>query len=642
MNNKNDEGQKLKRKSLYENYHKINQTSLLSHNSLEIDMKGFLNLLIIIICTTHFRLILENFKKYGLIIKIPKNCDLVKNLPLLFCFISLHVTIFFSWFIERYVTSWLYTCIDEDDQHTFKNIPMDDLSNKTDMIIEKKNYKSLYPNLIRRKKKNNTINNDNENNNNNNNNSNNNNSNNNSNNNNYNNCLHKDPPSIYSYDSNTTYENEPYDKFDKDNSTYDKCDKDILCDKKDSKQTCNDICKKKLKELKNNNTEKNNNNNNNNNNYINTCAHNIHTHIKDDDISTSSCLKKKKKKKVHGWKSFHLSIFLLRCINSIFILLFPLLTISYYDTEPTLSSILLTISIVWFFKFYSFHEVCYEARKLHIENVDLKNLIEDDLSSEMYYIKRYPYCLDLKSYYTYILMPTMCFQFFYPRTEKIRWIHVAKHIFEVILLIIMIKIISDQYMFITVENTFTMKEFTSAHFSVKITHIIERMLKVSIPTLYIWLIGFLIVFHHWCNILAEITRFGDRLFYKDWWNASSFAEYWRKWNLPIYYFVCRHINKPLIYYGIHRNVSMIIVFFISAMLHEYLISIPLKLGFTGYIFFAFICQIPLVQFTNNAYFKKHKTIGNSIFWIVFCFTGQPLILFIYYYLWIDKQGTLKN
>ncbi|SOV74025.1 diacylglycerol O-acyltransferase [Plasmodium sp. gorilla clade G3] len=641
MNNENEGGQKLKRRSLYENYHKINQTSLLSHNSLEIDMKGFLNLLIIIICTTHFRLILENFKKYGLIIKIPKNCDILKNLPLLFCFICLHVTIFFSWFIERYVTSWLYTCIDENEQRTFKFIPMDDLNNETNMIKENDNDKSVYPNLIKRKKKKN----------------------------NNNNYLHKVPSSMYSYDSNTTYENEPYDKSDKDNSTYDKCDKDnstydkcdkdnstydkcdkdnstydkcdkdILSDKNDVQETCNDTCKKKRKELKNNNIDtfvKSNN--------IDTCVYNndnIHTRINDDNIITSSCIKKKKKK-IHGWKNFHLSIFILRLINSIFILLFPLLTILYYDTEPTLSSILLTISIVWFFKFYSFHEVCYEARKLHIENEDLNNIIGEDPCSEMYYIKRYPYCLTLKTYYTYILMPTMCFQFFYPRTEKIRWINVAKHIFEVILLIVMIKIISDQYMFITVENTFTMKEFTSAHFSVKITHIIERMLKVSIPTLYIWLIGFLIVFHHWCNILAEITRFGDRLFYKDWWNASSFAEYWRKWNLPIYYFVCRHINKPLIYYGIHRNVSMIIVFFISAMLHEYLISIPLKLGFTGYIFFAFICQIPLVQFTNNAYFKKHKTIGNSIFWIVFCFTGQPLILFIYYYLWIDKQGILKN
>jgi len=33
------------------------------------------------------------------------------------------------------------------------------------------------------------------------------------------------------------------------------------------------------------------------------------------------------------------------------------------------------------------------------------------------------------------------------------------------------------------------------------------------------------------NILAEILRFGDREFYKDWWNAKTIDEYWRKWNM---------------------------------------------------------------------------------------------------------------
>ncbi|CRG99731.1 diacylglycerol O-acyltransferase, putative [Plasmodium relictum] len=537
MNDENEALEKFKGRPLFENLHKINQTSLLSHKSLEIDMKGFFNLLVILIFTTNFRLVLENFKKYGLIIKIPKNCDLIKNLPLLLCFICLNISIFFSWFIERYVTSWLYCCVNNKSNTTFSDkINLNDNSEIDD-------YEFL--NKI--------------------------------------------------YDTNA-----------------------------DNNKTSKEICKIENENMKEENKNE-------------KCELKKRGFLK----KKKNTLKKKKvKKKIHGWKGFHLSIFLLRCINSIFILLFPFLTISHYDTEPILSTILLCISIVWFFKFYSFHQVCYDTRQLYIENVNLDTIENENY--ELKFVKNYPYCLKLKNYYTYILMPTMCFQFSYPRTKKIRWLHVFKHIIEVLLLIVMIKIISDQYMFITVKNTFTMKEFNSAQFSVKITHIIERMLKVSIPTLYIWLIGFLIVFHHWCNILAEVTRFGDRLFYKDWWNASSFAEYWRKWNLPIHYFVSRHINKPLINYGINRKYSMIVVFFISALLHEYLISIPLKLGFSGYIFLAFICQIPLIHLTNNEFFKKHKTIGNSIFWIVFCFTGQPLILFIYYYMWIDKQGILRN
>ncbi len=42
----------------------------------------------------------------------------------------------------------------------------------------------------------------------------------------------------------------------------------------------------------------------------------------------------------------------------------------------------------------------------------------------------------------------------------------------------------------------------------------ERLLKLAVPTLYGWLIIFYALFHVWLNILAEITYFGDREFYK--------------------------------------------------------------------------------------------------------------------------------
>jgi diacylglycerol O-acyltransferase-1 len=33
------------------------------------------------------------------------------------------------------------------------------------------------------------------------------------------------------------------------------------------------------------------------------------------------------------------------------------------------------------------------------------------------------------------------------------------------------------------------------------------------------------------NIVAELMCFGDREFYKDWWNAKTVEEYWRMWNM---------------------------------------------------------------------------------------------------------------
>jgi hypothetical protein len=44
--------------------------------------------------------------------------------------------------------------------------------------------------------------------------------------------------------------------------------------------------------------------------------------------------------------------------------------------------------------------------------------------------------------------------------------------------------------------------------------IVERVLKLAIPTLYIWLVMFYALFHVWLNIVAEVLQFGDREFYK--------------------------------------------------------------------------------------------------------------------------------
>ncbi len=38
---------------------------------------------------------------------------------------------------------------------------------------------------------------------------------------------------------------------------------------------------------------------------------------------------------------------------------------------------------------------------------------------------------------------------------------------------------------------------------------------------YIWLMFFYSFFHLWLNILAEALRFGDRMFYREWWNAVT-------------------------------------------------------------------------------------------------------------------------
>ena len=70
-------------------------------------------------------------------------------------------------------------------------------------------------------------------------------------------------------------------------------------------------------------------------------------------------------------------------------------------------------------------------------------------------------------------------------------------------------------------------------------------MKLALPVTYTWLTGFYAFFHVWLNFLAELLRFGDRVFYKAWWNATDFEGYWRTWNMPVHGWIVRHAYFPI-------------------------------------------------------------------------------------------------
>lgn len=54
--------------------------------------------------------------------------------------------------------------------------------------------------------------------------------------------------------------------------------------------------------------------------------------------------------------------------------------------------------------------------------------------------------------------------------------------------------------------------------------------EISLPMLIFTKIIFFTTWEFICNAFAEITYFGDRQFYLDWWNSTTFEEFNRKWN----------------------------------------------------------------------------------------------------------------
>jgi diacylglycerol O-acyltransferase-1 len=180
----------------------------------------------------------------------------------------------------------------------------------------------------------------------------------------------------------------------------------------------------------------------------------------------------------------------------------------------------------------------------------------------------------------------------------------------------------------------------------------DYLLRLSIASTYIWLLGFFGFFHCFMNITAELLRFGDRVFFKDWWNASEVylpiygnsslyviqlidlcnlkvSAYWRLWNMPVHYWLVRHVYFPSIRIGLSKKGATFVVFFLSAVLHEVLISVPCHM-IRIHSFLAMMGQIPLIILTKKIDKRiPGSSIGNFIFWISFCIVGQPMAILLY-------------
>ncbi len=115
-------------------------------------------------------------------------------------------------------------------------------------------------------------------------------------------------------------------------------------------------------------------------------------------------------------------------------------------------------------------------------------------------------------------------------------------------------------------------------------------LKLQLPNHLIWLTFFYLLFHSFFNTMGEILRFADRNFYNDWWNADDLIEFWKSWNLPVHRWAVRHLYKPLLNRGFSSFKASFVVFLVSAALHEYLVSVPLRM-FKYYAFVGMLLQV---------------------------------------------------
>ncbi|KAK4479055.1 hypothetical protein RD792_014566 [Penstemon davidsonii] len=224
-------------------------------------------------------------------------------------------------------------------------------------------------------------------------------------------------------------------------------------------------------------------------------------------------------------------------------ILYPVLVILRCDSAVLSGVTLLLFGCIVWLKLVSYAHTNYDLRSLG-KSVDKLEALSSNWDID------YSYDVSFKSLAYFMIAPTLCYQYINPIVQN------SQHPLKGNLL-----------------------------------YAIERVLKLSIPNLYVWLCMFYCFFHlcleqltcyhvmnakvnvialcRRLNILAELLCFGDREFYKDWWNARTVEE----------------------------GVAVLIAFLVSAIFHELCVAVPCHI-FKFWAFFGIMVQFTVDYMIN--------------------------------------------
>ncbi|KAF2905174.1 hypothetical protein ILUMI_01001 [Ignelater luminosus] len=213
------------------------------------------------------------------------------------------------------------------------------------------------------------------------------------------------------------------------------------------------------------------------------------------------------------------------------------------------------------------------------------------------------HCPDFNKFLYFLFVPTLVYQDSYPRTKTIRWNYVTIWFLEFIGGIFWLAFIAERYFIFSFEN-----------YGIK-PYIWQDILIITLEnfaTGMLLLLGvFYIVLHAWMNAFAEMLRFADRLFYKDWWTSSTYERYYRTWNVVVHDWLYTYVYKDFYEIVTPKNkvFSKIMAFLLSAIFHDYIF------GFA----FGFFLPVFMIAFfgfgvTLNFFKIKQYMIGNILLW----------------------------
>ncbi|KAM8890271.1 sterol O-acyltransferase 1 [Synchiropus picturatus] len=230
-------------------------------------------------------------------------------------------------------------------------------------------------------------------------------------------------------------------------------------------------------------------------------------------------------------------------------------------------------------------------------------------------------------YLYFLFAPTLIYRDKYPRTPVIRWGYVAAKLLQVLGCLFY-----AYYVFVRL----CIPQFRSISLQLfDLRAMVLCVFNSILPGVLVLFLAFFAFLHCWLNAFAEMLCFADRMFYKDWWNSTSFANYYRTWNVVVHDWLYYYVYKDFLWISKKRfrAAAMLFVFTVSAVVHEYILAICFGF-FYPVLFCLFMCFGMMFNFILHD--RRKGPIWNIIMWTSL-FLGQGVLICLYSQEWYAQR-----
>ncbi|CAH8491519.1 unnamed protein product [Dicrocoelium dendriticum] len=240
-----------------------------------------------------------------------------------------------------------------------------------------------------------------------------------------------------------------------------------------------------------------------------------------------------------------------------------------------------------------------------------------------------PWTPNFSNYLYFLFAPTLVYRNTYPRTSEIRWGYVVSNLLQVCGCTLLSYYVLIQFCFTEFVHFGRTSDYTLRQFILTST-------ATSVPGGLVMFLIFFAGLHSWLNAFAEMLRFGDRLFYKDWWNSTAFSVWYRTWNVVVHDWLYTYVYKDIQLLSRSqrsRSIATAVVFWLSAAVHEYALSLAFRFFYPVlFVFFTF-AGYPFF------YVNGSGRSWNVFIWVVL-FTGWGQLMCLYSMEWYARKNCL--